>query len=134
MKRMIGIVLVLMLATGSICMTQDVNAKRITKKGIYYNTAKNLKVKIKKHKLVFKGKMGYCKKLFGSYNKKLRKGKKTFKLDKNIKYYVDSPAGPEKISLKESKYRMRTICKTYIATFYLYVKNRKVYKILYTVC
>ena len=121
------------------CMgpTVNVSAKRITKRGTYSITNKKFKVKFSSNKITIKGLMYYGKKLttFNKKEKKMGKGKKSFKLSKNIKYFLAVPIKDEKISKKEAKWRMKTISKNPgVAYFWLFVKNKKVYKVVISVC
>ena len=129
-----AVTLVLILVLASVFATQDVNAKRMTKRGVYINTQKKISIKVTSRKIVIKGPMKYGKKRYmdQSKYKKTRKGKKTFILDENVKYYVGD-VGYSRRSEKDAKAIMKDIGK-YPGSVYLrmYMKNKKVYKIIFS--
>ncbi len=128
---------IISLTIGLFGYSENVSAKTMKKRGTYTNTEKKIKVKFSSNKIMIKGKMMYGKKLkiFQKKYKNIGKGKKTFKINSNTKYYVSNPAGYERLSLKEAKSRMKTISHyPGVAYFYIFVKNKRAYKIIFTVC
>ena len=116
------------------CITQDVSAKRMTKRGVYLGGQKKISIKFTSNRIIIKGPLKYGKKLSLSQRKykKIGKGKKTFKLAKRVKYYVAS-VGYSRRSKKDAKGIMKDICEFPGSVyFHLFMKGKKVYKIVFT--
>lgn len=136
-KKTLSYFLIIVLMFGFAANSGDVSAKTMKKRGTYTNTQKKISIKFSSKKIIIKGKMMYGKKLkwFQKKYKNIGKGKKTFRINNNTKYYVSTPGGNMRLSLREAKNRMKTISgNPGVAYFYIFVKNKWAYKIMFTVC
>ena len=136
MKKIIILVMAIVLFASNIFIAQDVNAKRITKQGVYTNTQKRVKIKFLSNKIIVKGPLKYGKKLTYIDNKykKIGKAKRTFRITKNTKYYQSTMyvGKYRKISKKLAKSFMKDISDEPTGLYFsMFVKNRKVYKIIF---
>ena len=133
MKRVVAMIIAVVLVVSSVFVTQDVSAKRMTKRGVYLKAEKKISLKVTSKKIVIKGPLKYGKKL--SLNqikyKKLGKGKKTFKLSKKLKYYVSATYYSRR-SKKEGESILKEEAK-YSGSIYIYMfmKGKKIYKIVF---
>lgn len=137
MKKMITIMLVLTLAVGLGTYANSTSSEAKAKKKYYFTHVSNTPqssygyvvwAKVKGNKLVIKGNFNVStkpNKIFSNKGKLIKVKKRTFKLTKKTKYYATDPESAFRITKKEFKEHVESLCGLDLE---LVVKNGKVVK------